>query len=193
MPVGPAKPLLRSPGGGRHRRHGDPDQRQRLGRELREDKKEQDEHALVVQQIREVLARHTRDLRVAESPRLLALEGIQHLETPIEGELSNGATLLELVGELHPTPAVGGVPREPALRWLESEERLDRGLYAGPVGWIDARGEGEFCVALRSALIENERALLIAGAGIVAGSKPDAELRETRLKLRTLLSPLLEL
>jgi isochorismate synthase len=165
----------------------------RLGRELRESKKEQTEHAIVVRVLREALADCCEDLDVPEAPRLLRLEEIQHLETPIAGTLRNGASILELVERMHPTPAVGGAPREAALAWIAQWEDLDRGWYAGPIGFIDADGGGDFCVALRSALLRGGEARLFAGAGIVDGSIPDAELQETRVKLRALLVPLLEI
>ncbi len=100
---------------------------------------------------------------------------------------------VELAGRLHPAPSVGGSPRDAALAWLEREEDLDRGWYAAPLGWMDASGAGEFCVALRSALVRDREAVLFAGAGIVEGSDPESELLETRLKLRVLLGPLLEI
>jgi isochorismate synthase len=165
----------------------------RLGRELRESKKEQAEHAIVVRALREALADCCEHLDVPEAPRLLRLEEIQHLETPIAGTLRNGPSILDLVERMHPTPAVGGAPREAALAWIARWEDLDRGWYAGPVGFLDAHGGGDFCVALRSALLRGSEARLFAGAGIVDGSVPDAELFETRVKLRALLAPLLEI
>lgn len=170
-----------------------PEEDARLGRALVESKKEQAEHAVVVRAIRESLARQCDLVRAPEAPRLLRLEGIQHLETPIEARLREDASLLDLAGDLHPTPAVGGAPRTAALGWLAREEGLDRGWYAGPVGFVDGAGGGELCVALRSGLLRGGEALLFAGAGIVAGSDPESELRETRLKLRALLAPLLEI
>ena len=170
-----------------------PEEDARLGRELRENKKEQAEHAVVVRALRDTLATCCDDLTVAETPRLLRLEGIQHLETPLSGHLANGTSLLELVGRLHPTPAVAGAPRRAALDWIALHEGLDRGAYAGPIGFVDADGKGEFCVALRAAVLRGGEARLFAGAGIVSGSEPEAELRETRLKLRALLAPLLEI
>jgi isochorismate synthase EntC len=100
-------------------------------------------------------------------------------------------SLLELVGRLHPTPAVGGAPREAALRWLAEHEQGDRGWFAGPIGYLQSNGDGEFAVALRSALARGMRATAWAGAGIVARSQPAAEFTETELKLRTVLGPLL--
>jgi isochorismate synthase len=166
-----------------------------FARELVESKKDQEEHAVVVRCVLEALARHCDALSAPESPGLLRTDGIQHLHTPIEGRLRNPSrtTVLDLVAELHPTPAVGGAPRENALAWLRSHEGLERGWYAGPLGWLAPEGEGEFTVALRSLLLRGGEATLYAGAGIVAGSDPEAELVETRLKLRTALGALLEI
>jgi isochorismate synthase len=170
-----------------------PEDDARLGRELCESKKEQAEHAVVVRALREALDDCCEALDVPEAPRLQRLGEIQHLETPITGTLRNGQSILELVERLHPTPAVGGAPRAAALAWIARREDLDRGWYAGPVGFVDADGGGDFCVALRSALLRGSEARLFAGAGIVDGSIPDAELQETRLKLRGMLASLLEI
>src|SRR6185369_7797404 len=111
----------------------------------------------------------------------------QHLHTPLRGRLAPGGGLLELAGRLHPTPAVGGRPRAAALRFIRTHEGLDRGWYAGPVGWIDARGDGEMVVALRSALVRSDEgggsATLFAGCGIMGESDPIAEQAESELKL----------
>jgi isochorismate synthase EntC len=101
-----------------------------------------------------------------------------------------GQTVLDLVARLHPTPAVGGSPRAEALRLIQKHERLDRGWYAGPVGWMDARGEGEFVVAIRSALLHDGEATLYAGCGIVGDSDPEGEYRESSLKLQPVLAAL---
>ena len=175
-----------------------PREDERRARTLRESKKEQAEHAVVVEAIEDALAPLCVETDRPASPSILALEGIQHLETPIRARLDAAAregrtAILQLLRRLHPTPAVGGAPRDSALAWLASNEGLERGWYAGPIGYVDAYGGGEFHVALRSALLGPRRARLFAGAGIVAGSVPDAELAETRLKLRTLLTPLLEI
>jgi isochorismate synthase len=166
-----------------------------LARDLVESKKNQEEHAVVVRCIRDALERRCSAISAPESPRLLQTDGIQHLHTPIEGRLRDrrDTTVLDLVADLHPTPAVGGAPREIALDWLRRCEQLDRGWYAGPLGWLTADGEGEFTVALRSLLLRESRATLFAGAGIVNGSDPESELRETRLKLRSALGALLEI
>lgn len=106
------------------------------------------------------------------------------------GCVDEGCTILELVEHLHPTPAVGGYPREVALRLIREREGLDRGWYAGPVGWLDAHGEGEFAVAIRSAMLCGSQALLFAGCGIVRGSDPESEYAESCLKMRPILSAL---
>ena len=185
---------------GSSRRGRTPEEDQRLGLELRESKKEQEEHAVVVRAIAAALGPVCAQLRVPESPRLLRIEGIQHLETPIEGELERTAVLpsvIDLAARLHPTPAVGGTPRGAALAWIDRCEGLDRHWYAGPLGFVDREGGGEFRVALRSALIhsdgDSDCALLFAGGGIVGDSEPDRELEETRIKLRALLAPLTEI
>ncbi|MDT9339261.1 isochorismate synthase [Trichodesmium erythraeum 21-75] len=123
-------------------------------------------------------------------PNLLQLSNIQHLWTPINAEVSQNIHLLEILAQLHPTPAVAGVPRDIAQKQIQNFETFDRSLYAAPIGWIDHQGNGEFTVGIRSALIDGERARLYAGAGIVTGSKPDQELAEVQLKLQTLLKAL---
>ena len=173
-------------------RSGDPEADARHGQRLLESKKEQAEHAIVVRALRNALEPCCDELSVPESPQLLRLGEIQHLETAIRGTLRDEQSILELVGRLHPTPAVGGAPRAAANEWIAEREGLDRGWYAGPVGFVDSSGDGEFCVALRSALFRGSKADLYAGAGIVDGSVPEAELRETRLKFHTMLTPLLE-
>jgi len=167
----------------------------RLARALRESKKEQREHEVVRRAIVNALAPACETLDAPEAPGLLRLEGIQHLHTPIVGRLrpGDGADLLALAGRLHPTPAVCGAPRAEARAFLAAHEGLDRGGYAGGVGWLAPGGDGELAVALRCALLEGRRATLYTGAGIVEGSQPDAELAETRLKLRTALAALVDL
>ena len=127
-----------------------------------------------------------------ETPRVLRLANLHHLRSAVRGRLADRVHVLDLVARLHPTPAVAGHPRAAALAALPAREGLERGWYAGPIGWFDAAGDGAFDVALRCALVRERRAVLYAGAGIVAGSDPDAELAETRLKLQPLLMALME-
>lgn len=174
-----------------------PEEDERLARRLRESKKEQEEHAFVVREIADALGPFCEGLAHAEAPGLLALDGIQHLETPFEARLRSGQEprphLLDVAARLHPTPAVCGTPRPEAARWLREHEGLDRGWYAGGIGYLDAGGGGDLGVALRCGLIDGTSARLYAGAGVVAASSPEAELAETRLKLRALLSQLTEI
>jgi salicylate biosynthesis isochorismate synthase/menaquinone-specific isochorismate synthase len=170
-----------------------PEEDLELGRQLRESKKEQAEHAFVLRALCDALAPYCNALEFRESPRLMRLQDIQHLETPISGELRERRSILELLGSVHPTPAIAGAPREAALAWLSRNEKLDRGWYSGPIGFMDSEGGGEFYAALRSAVLRGGEAQLFAGAGVVDGSDPEAELRETRLKLRAMLAPLMEI
>ena len=118
------------------------------------------------------------------------MANIQHLATPIRAQLRSPRSAVELAGALHPTPAVGGEPWVDAERMIGELEDLDRGWYAAPVGWMDATEDGEFCVALRCALIEGRTAHCYAGVGVVADSDPEAELAETEVKLSALLAAL---
>ena len=127
------------------------------------------------------------------NPRLLGLANVHHLHLPISANLPSGAHILDLVARLHPTPAVGGAPQAPALAAIARLESFPRGLYAGPQGWVDHRGGGEFFVGLRSALIDGRTATVYAGAGIVAGSEPrEGICREPDLKFKALLEALTE-
>jgi isochorismate synthase len=161
-----------------------------FGEALLASAKDRLEHAIVADMVRQSLSGVCEAISVAGSPTLLKVSNVQHLHTPIAARLCEGRTILDLADRLHPTPAVGGVPREAALEWLHRHEGLDRGWYAGPVGWIDAHGDGEFAVAIRSALLAPGEALLYAGCGIVADSDPDAEYAESQLKLRAMLAAL---
>ena len=124
-------------------------------------------------------------------PALLRLANVQHLQTPVRAALPPGVRLLDVLARLHPTPAVGGSPRTAACARIRELEAFPRGLYAGPLGWTDAGGGGEFFVGIRSALVEGAQARVYAGGGIVAGSDPEKELAETDLKFRALLDALL--
>ena len=124
-------------------------------------------------------------------PQLRRLANVQHLHTPVRASLPDGVRLLDILGALHPTPAVGGSPRDAALASIRQLEGFPRGLYAGALGWTNARGGGEFFVGLRSALVEGAHARLYAGAGIVAGSTPEKEFAETELKFKAMLDALL--
>jgi isochorismate synthase len=152
--------------------------------------KDRGEQALVVQAIARVIGPLCTELHVPDQPEIRVLRHVLHLETPIAGVLRQPTHVLALVEALHPTPAVGGVPTGTALRWIATREPQPRGWYAAPVGWFDRHGDGEFAVAIRSGLLAGTRAYLYAGAGIVLDSDPEAELQETRLKMRTVLDAL---
>jgi menaquinone-specific isochorismate synthase len=163
---------------------------EKLGEELLEDEKNRYEHQLVVDSIQQALNPFCDKLSIPPSPQLMKLKDIQHLYTPVIGQASEHTSLLNLVEKLHPTPALGGVPRDKALYVIRQEEEMDRGLYAGPIGWIDAYGNGEYAVALRSGLLQGEKAYLYAGCGIVADSEPESEFKETQMKFRPMLRAL---
>ena len=152
--------------------------------------KNQAEHLCVVEAIAAALAPWCESLDVPRSPGRRALRHVLHLHTPIRGTLARGAHVLELVEALHPTPAVGGAPREAALDFLARTEGSPRGLYAGAHGWFDAAGDGDFWVGLRCGLLDAHVADVWVGAGIVAGSRPEAEVAETRFKQRAFLRAL---
>jgi salicylate biosynthesis isochorismate synthase len=164
-----------------------------LGEALRDSRKNGQEHEFVVQHLRTALAACCDDVELDAEPRLLHTRTVMHLCTGLRARRRATApvSLLELVERLHPTPAVGGLPCDKALDWLAAHEGLNRGWFAGPVGYLQADGDGEFDVALRSALVRGRAATAWAGAGIVARSQPRAEFTETELKLRAVLGPLL--
>ena len=161
-----------------------------LGSALLTSQKNREEHGFVTTMLRDSLAHLCSKTWIADTPELLRLKNIQHLQTAIVGELLPGRSILEALQMLHPTPAVGGTPTKPALAFIRARENLDRGWYAGPIGWIDLQGNGEFAVALRSALLERHRATLFAGCGIVKDSDPEAEYAESCLKLQVILRSL---
>lgn len=162
----------------------------RLARDLLQSEKDRHEHRLVLESIARRVADLGLTLEHAGQPRLLRLANVQHLQLPISARLPAGTHILDLVARLHPTPAVGGTPRAPALEAIARLEPFPRGLYAGPQGWVDHRGGGEFFVGIRSALIDGCHATVYAGAGIVAGSTPKKEFAETELKFKALIQAL---
>jgi salicylate biosynthesis isochorismate synthase/menaquinone-specific isochorismate synthase len=175
---------------GSTRRSADPAVDDHLGEQLLRDASYREEHAIVARRIERTLRPHAVWVAAAPEPELVRIANIQHLATPIRAQLAAPIEALELAGLMHPTPAVGGEPAQPALHLIPALEGLDRGWYSGPVGWTDATGDGEFCVALRCALLRGGLARCYAGNGIVRGSDPATELAETEIKLQALL-PLL--
>ncbi|ELK45962.1 isochorismate synthase [Halobacillus sp. BAB-2008] len=161
-----------------------------LGEELLNDPKNRQEHQFVVEMIRQAVEACSSDVQIPEAPVLYPLRNLQHLYTPVNAILDEGYTLLNVVEKLHPTPALGGMPQKESVAYIREKETLNRGWYAGPVGWFDAMDNGEFAVAIRSALIQKRMASLFAGCGVVADSDPQAEYEETAVKLKPMLSVL---
>jgi salicylate biosynthesis isochorismate synthase/menaquinone-specific isochorismate synthase len=177
---------------GSTRRSSDPAVDDHLGEQLLRSDKDRREHAIVAERIARALRPHAVWAQSAPEPEIVKVANIQHLATPIVAQLAEPRSAVELAGMLHPTPAVGGEPWPAAAAAIAGLEQMDRGWYAGPVGWMDATEDGEFCVALRSALLRDREARLYAGVGVVAGSDPSAELAETEIKLGALLPLLAE-
>jgi menaquinone-specific isochorismate synthase len=144
--------------------------------------KDLEEHRYAVESVTSLLTPHCADLSVPTTPYILELPNVCHLASDVTGRLCDGADALELAGALHPTAAVGGTPTDAAMRLRRDLEPMDRGRYAGPVGWVDARGDGEWGIALRCAQLDGRSARLFAGCGIVADSDPDAEVLEAQTK-----------
>ena len=170
-------------------RSGDPAVDARLAAGLLASEKDREEHALVVDEVAAMLTPHCTSLDVPAAPSIIPLRNVSHLGTMLTGRLREGGpSALALAALLHPTPAVAGTPTPDALAYIAAVEGLDRGRFAGPVGWVDARGDGEWAVGVRSAELDGHRARLFAGVGVVADSVPEAELAETQLKLQALLA-----
>jgi menaquinone-specific isochorismate synthase len=145
--------------------------------------KDLEEHEFAVRSVADILAAHCTRLDVPDAPQVLTLANVAHLATDLRGLVADGANALELAAQLHPTAAVCGTPTDRALTVIRELEGMDRGRYAGPVGWLDSRGDGEWGIALRCAEVSGASVRAFAGCGIVAGSDPDAELAESQAKL----------
>lgn len=167
------------------RRSGDDARDLALAASLARSSKDLDEHEYAVRSVADVLAPHCTGMSVPESPFVLHLPNVMHLASDVAGVRADGSTSLELAASLHPTAAVCGTPRDAALRVIRDVEAMDRDRYAGPVGWMDASGDGDWGIALRCARIDpadGRRLRLFAGCGVVAGSDPEAELAESQAK-----------
>lgn len=160
-----------------------PEVDQRLGVELLQSPKNREEHQMVIDGVREALADVVQDLHFNKEPLLKKLSNVQHLYTPVTAKLLPTWDALSLLAKLHPTPAVAGLPKDKAVAYLVEHESWERGLYAAPIGFIDANGNLNCYVALRSALIEGKKAVLFAGAGITKDSDPEMEYTETEWKM----------
>lgn len=166
----------------------DPDRARELASELTADEKNRAEHEHVVHFMREVLGRICHDVRIPREPQILSLRHVQHLHTPVSAKVLEGVNLPELVGDLHPTPAVAGTPVGEAKMLIRQIESYNRGFFAGACGYIDGAGDGAFSVGLRTGVFDGEGGWVYAGCGIVEGSVADDEFDEIDMKLKTILS-----
>lgn len=162
----------------------------RLEQDILTDQKNLIEHHYVVQMIKEAMSEVCQQVIIPERPALMKMRDIQHLYTPVIGKTDGHTSLLQIVERLHPTPALGGLPKKEAVEKIREVELMDRGLYGGPIGWMDYRENGEFAVAIRSGLIQGDQASLFAGCGVVADSNSESEYLETNIKFRPMLTAL---
>ncbi len=161
-----------------------------LGNILLNDPKNIIEHQYVVQMIKEAMEEVCEEVILPKETQLLKTRYIQHLYTPVIGKANEQTSLLSLVERLHPTPALGGLPKEAAVEKIRKVEELDRGLYGAPLGWMDYRGNGEFAVSLRCGLVQGKEASLFAGCGVVEDSVAESEYIETKIKFSPMLTAL---
>ncbi|MDE3725263.1 isochorismate synthase [Nocardiopsis sp. N85] len=169
-----------------------PEEDRRLSEELMSSAKDVEEHGLAVDSLRDALAPLAEELVVPAWPHLLQLANVQHLATRAHARLRPGVSALDAVAALHPTAAVGGTPTATAMRLIDASEGMDRGGYAGPVGWVDGAGNSEWGIALRSAYVDGSTIRLFAGGGIVSGSEPESEIAETDSKFRAVREALID-
>jgi menaquinone-specific isochorismate synthase len=162
----------------------------RLAAALLGSAKDNEEHGYAAASLRDAIAPLCETLDIASRPELIRLANVQHLGTRVRGTLAADRSALALAAALHPTAAVGGTPTDAAVELIRELESMDRERYAGPVGWVDADGNGEWGIALRCAQLAGDRARLFAGCGIVAGSDPAAELAEAQVKFRPMQTAL---
>ncbi len=164
-----------------------------LAHTLFKSSKDRNEHQFVVKAIDHSLEKYSDQIDRPLEPQIKKLQNVQHLFTPIRAKIKEGVQIHQLIRDLHPTPAVGGYPKEKAVPYIHEVEDLDRGWYSAPVGWFNLSGSGEFAVAIRSALLHKKSAKLYAGCGIVEDSDPGKEWNETLLKFTPILDALNQL
>lgn len=155
-----------------------------LGKWLLNDGKNLKEHQYVVESVRAALNTLCTSLSIPKRPVLMKNKNIQHLYTPVKGRCKSATSLIDLVARLHPTPALGGLPKKDAMAWIRTHEAMDRGFYASPIGWVDAGDHGEFDVGIRAALLRGNEAVLFAGCGVLTDSDPIQEYQETDVKFQ---------
>ena len=160
----------------------------RLEHQLLKSRKDRSEHQIVVDAISESLRSLDLDIEYSKEPGVKKYANVQHLHTPIIARFNGSVNPLQVLEQLHPTPAVGGHPKKVSLNNISKLEKIDRGWYAGPIGWFNSRGQGEFSVAIRSGLIRGNKAMFYSGCGIVEDSDPAREWEETNIKLIPMLS-----
>lgn len=181
--------VFTQPLAGSAKRHADAVEDREVGEALLASQKDQYEHSLVIDDIRRVLEPVCSRLEVPSAPSLLSTAAMWHLSTALEGQLRDPQTsVLQLACQIHPTPAVCGVPTQLARKLIDLVETVDRGLFSGMVGWCDSQGNGEWVVTIRCGAVQHDRICLFAGAGIVDASCPDSEWKETQAKLGTMLA-----
>lgn len=163
---------------------------EKYGAELLKDRKNLMEHQYVVSMITNALQSVCTNAVVPNQPELMKIRHIQHLFTPVRGMCKQGVSIFDFIEKLHPTPAMGGLPKEKAIRRIREIEGLERGFYAAPLGWVDSQGNGEFAVGIRSALLQGNEASLFAGCGVLEDSVPESEYHETGIKFNPMLSAL---
>lgn len=161
-----------------------------IAKNLLNDNKNREEHDYVVQMIKNSLMKICETLQIASEPTVLLLHHLQHLYTPISAQLKSDYAVFDIVQRLHPTPALGGVPRDETLAFIRQHENLDRGWYGAPIGWLDSNDNSEFVVAIRSGLIQGDEASLFAGCGVMRDSTPEMEYEETNVKFLPMLHAL---
>lgn len=161
-----------------------------LANQLFRDEKNRSEHDFVVKMIKHAISPYCTNIEVPNEPVIYPLKNLQHLFTPVSAKVNRNVSIFDIVGKLHPTPALGGLPRQESLQFIRDHEVLDRGWYGAPIGWLDHNNNGEFAVAIRSGLIQGAEASLFAGCGVVRDSDPEAEYEETNIKFVPMLSVL---
>ncbi|WP_188453989.1 isochorismate synthase [Virgibacillus oceani] len=162
----------------------------KISQALLHDSKNREEHDFVVKMIKEAIKNYCTDIQIPNEPIIYPLKNLQHLFTPVKATLQNGYSIFDIIKQLHPTPALGGVPKETSLAFIREHEQMDRGWYGAPIGWLDRNQNGEFAVAIRSGLIQGDEASLFAGCGVVKDSDPEAEYEETTIKFLPMLTVL---
>ncbi|ENH97117.1 menaquinone-specific isochorismate synthase [Gracilibacillus halophilus YIM-C55.5] len=163
---------------------------EQMGSFLMNDQKNRREHQFVVDMIQEAVRSFAENVHIPDEPQLYRLKNLQHLYTPVRAKLRDEYTILDVVAKLHPTPALSGFPRLASLHFIRKYEQMQRGWYGAPIGWIDQDFNGEFAVAIRSALVNKSSATLFAGCGVVEDSDPDIEFSETTIKFTPMLQAL---